>query len=540
MDKISPDSVVERIRAHGPRELLGPCVELGMNLSDMPMQPLYFGLRSLPWEETALLLPELSEEQKTICLDLDFWEKDELNPSEFEYWIRCYALCDDEQVRFKFAKSIHFALYLKARLNCWTFDDENPTYPDHDYYFITDDHLLLFEFDEFFNFADDIQRLIRDLYSFLGVEKSYSHLFKYVSAGYLSLLEDEYQVKKGRLSELGLVDYYDALKMETIFPALDNMDHFIQKKAAHTPRIGLASKEQVLDRISYMPYEKHLNIFCEELNKVREDKRKDFLKFNFIRLVNGRSVYNGVFRGGRPALDRVGRETRSLLKLGHDYLKEKRGKDEILLESFNFCELYKIGRTLITHSQKRVKKALSSFAVQKEKSFLGPSLQEFFDSSIENLPEIDNALAWRRFDDACHQFETLIPFINKMHCVIRKLTKEGHLRDHFYLNYEVGQLDFESVIISNLANFTLGYYKEASQAVGKLGVTLTEYKTFAQKALKEDLDIKAFQDKFGLGEVFQFPLYIKNLLKNHLVGHNFEKMSDEEFRYVGGPIILAI
>ena len=35
-----------------------------------------------------------------------------------------------------------FILFLKARFNIWTFDIEDPQYPDHDYYFLTEDNQI--------------------------------------------------------------------------------------------------------------------------------------------------------------------------------------------------------------------------------------------------------------------------------------------------------------------------------------------------------------------------------------------------------------
>ena len=46
-------------------------------------------------------------------------------------------------LQYEFTKSEEFALFLKARFNMWTFDVEDPLYPDHDNYFLTDDQMFL-------------------------------------------------------------------------------------------------------------------------------------------------------------------------------------------------------------------------------------------------------------------------------------------------------------------------------------------------------------------------------------------------------------
>ena len=157
------------------------CVERGVSLHNVPVQPLYMAMKALPAEQAVPYLARLSFDQRTLLLDLDLWEKDELSVGEFEYWVRTYALSDSDTVRCEFACGPEFGLYLKGRLNIWTFDQENPHYPTHDHYFLTEDSLLLFEYDEEFDLVEEVQRLIRDLYSTLGSEKAYVHLFKYVS-----------------------------------------------------------------------------------------------------------------------------------------------------------------------------------------------------------------------------------------------------------------------------------------------------------------------------------------------------------------------
>ncbi len=565
--KVSPtflEAMIQEADAYVSMEMIESCVESGLSLHNVPVQPLYLAMKALPLEQAASYLPKLSEEQRTIMLDLDLWEKDELDVGEFEHWVRAYALCLDDEVRQIFSRSSEFGLYLKGKFNIWTFDDEAPRYPDHDNYFLTDDHLLLFEFDDHFDCVEDIQRLIRDLYSHLGLEAAYAHLFKYVSEGYLCLLEDEYRFKKGRLVDAGFVDYYDALAIDNAFPDLAVMNSFIEKKVAFTPHIDDFGKGQRLDRAALVAYKKGLEPLYQELAKVGNPKRRDFLQFNFIRLINGTITLRSGLKEGSMALNRVGMRTRSLLELGYSYLEDNQengvltlGPEESLFDYFDFCEIYKIGNTLLSFSQKKLKKALNQSKVQKNEGFLGQKLGGFLDLAFDEPVKFENEdgtsspvadyESWKRFDSLASRFEGILPFVDKMYRVINELMREGTLRDHFYLNYNVDQLDFESVILSSFANFLLGYYQNVDHEVGKLGVTLEEYKHFLELVLEGkpltimvelDSKIEEFQESFGLENVPQFLDYFREILKEHLEGYDFNSMNVEEFCHVGGPIIF--
>ena len=150
-------------------------------IKNLPLQPLYLAYNSLPIEKKTALLPSLSSEQRQLFLDIDLWNKDEINVDNFLPWVGIYAACGDENLQYEFAKSSEFALFFKGRFNVWTFDAEDPLYPESNNYFLTDDGLLLIEYDEDFAFVDELKLLIKNLYTQEGVEKAYAYLFKLIA-----------------------------------------------------------------------------------------------------------------------------------------------------------------------------------------------------------------------------------------------------------------------------------------------------------------------------------------------------------------------
>ena len=196
------------------------------NMSDMfkegtseflPVQPVRDYIKRLSPEQIAELIPFLPKTIKTVILDLDLWHKDNISPESFESWIESFSKCPDLDSKEEFVKDPQFALYLKAVFNIHSFDVEDPQYPEHDNYFLTDDNQLLFEYGENYPFAFEIKSLIQTLYSSMGVEEAYTYLFKILVNSYMLFQESEYEEKVERLRDYGFVDYYEAIKLRASF-----------------------------------------------------------------------------------------------------------------------------------------------------------------------------------------------------------------------------------------------------------------------------------------------------------------------------------
>lgn len=544
-------------------------VEGGSDLSVLPVQPVYLALRKLPLDKVAEYLPKFSKEQREVFMDIDLWHKDEIDIEHFTYWLQAYSMVEDDNVKTDFVTSEQFLLFLKSRFNVWTFDAEDPNYPDHDNYFLTDDNLLLLEFDENFPYVDEARSLIRHLYYELGVENAYTFLFKMVSDSFLTLQEEEYQLRKDRMRDYGFVDYMDALEAENPFINIDFLNLFIRKKTSATGAIDEISKNQNLHNSSMVAFKDHFKKVIDELLRVSDQKRADFLQFNFVRLINARLESQGSLKKGSIAMTRTGAQTKNLVLLGFNYIKAtdflESTPDEGIFTLFSFSDLYKIGNSLIKFNLKDLKKALhvNDFEGDAEK-FLGDYWNDFLDNSFDaptkfHAAKDDSAktiIEYEEYQMWAYKTKTLIellPFAKKFHETLKSLKDDNRLMDSFYLNYTVEDIDFEALLLSNFANYYLSTFNErpADATSAKLGLTVDEYKTFSQSIVSSSegkfiltpelfKKIQNFSLSFGLNQVFDFNTYLQDLLKSQLEGYELDGMSDEDFKHVGGPIILTI
>lgn len=566
-------AMVQESSSYASMELIENLVEKGLTLENVPLQPLYLALKNLSPNQVAEYLPRLSKQQRQLIQDLDLWFRDDLEPDHFDFWVQSFAQVMDDNVRGEFATGPSFLMYLKGRFNLWTFDIEDPQYPDHDNYFLTDDGLLLLEFHEDFPYVAEVRSLIREIYSQMGVENAYTWLFKMVSDGAMTMLEDEFQLKKGRLNDVGFVDYYDALEVDNPFINRAIMENKLKKKEKISVGVSTISKNQVLPEKALTPFKDAFTTLDAELDKVTDEKRMSYLRFNFLRLVNSNVVLRGSFKDGAIAISRAGEKTRNSLLLGFDYLTRyaipqgivtlpESEEENSLFDHFDFQEIFRVGNSLIRFLQQDLKKALRQSGLDEEEAFLGRTLNEFIDHTLDVPPKacldpeskaeaiLDYDL-YSQWDERGRFIISFLPYVAKLLENFKPLKIEGRIQDHFYINYTVDDIDVEAVLLSSFANHLLiqeGLLKEEVVNQGKLGLTITEFKKFCDiclssedmEELSKDLPSKltVFKQIFGFNSLDGFDSYFLNLLKSQIVGYDYENLSDDDFAHVGGPIIL--
>lgn len=538
-------------------------VEKGDDLSVIPLQPLFVSLKNSSSDQIAHILPKLSPEQRQGLRDVDIWKKDELDASEAMHWLEVYLKVKDDDVALEYVKSEDFLLTLKNQFTILTFDVEDPMYPEHDNYFLTEDNLLLIEYPEEFTQVSELKTLIRRLYYELGVEHAYAFLFKMVVDSYSSMEEENYGQKLERLRDYGFVDYYEALATNSHFTNVSEIERFVDAKKSLTPELDSNSQNQNLHASTLMVYQSGMDDIRKSLESVSDEKRFHFLQFNFVRLVNSRLALEDALKSGSLAMSKVGETTKACLELGFDFVTlRKKSEDSAFLE-FDFTEFYKIGRSLLEIEKKSLKKALAGtdFEEEASQSFLGTYWNAFIENTFGEMTKykFDGSTAAKTVSDmktyaswksSLQTLKEALPFIQGFHRSLDNLKREELLQDSFYLNYTVSDIDFEAIMISSLINFLGGSL--SPEARGKMGVTLPELKAFYGKYFIKngaefllrgengDLQegLRKFTDQFGMSKIPQFPDYLFQVIVEQMNGYEIDDMDPEDFRHIGGPILL--
>jgi hypothetical protein len=556
--------MIDESKAYTSLDKVEDLVETGVSLVHLPVQPLYLVLKSHSPEKVSTALSLFSTEQRTAFLDLDLWHKDDLDLENFEFWFKSYALCENDEIRLEFVKSSEFALYLKGRLSIWTFDVEDPEYPDHDNYFLTEDNQLLIEFDETFEYVNELRNFIRDLYTELGVDHAYTYLFKIVTDGQLSMQEDEFRDKNERLRDLGFVDYYEALEFDAAFPNLELMDHFIAKKTkANTGDVDDIHRLQSLHLHAVTAFRTDMVKLHVDLAGITDQKRREYLQFNFIRLVNATLALDNAIKSGPVAMSQAGVKTRALLQLGHDYLLTKFSFGNCF-ELFAFTDIYKIGNTLLKTQRRKLKQALTKSGmtgIEKE-SFFGDYWDEFLESSLtdgvgeathlydytqKQSIEINNYSLYSRWCEVGETFVHLAPIGRAFYDTFLKLKKTNAIADHYYLNYTLDEIDLPAILLSTFLQ-TIVIEKVKETNIQKLGLTLDEFKLAMKKISSKnkvkDLEglkivISVYLEKYNMKNISGIENYFHQLLVDNFEGYDYQNLSNEDYKHIGGALILV-
>lgn len=539
-------------------------VDRGEDLSMIPVQPLYVSLQNTTTELVAAILPKLSSEQRQALRDIDLWSKDLLDPGVAIHWLEIYSRCPDDEIILEYVKSEDFLLTLKNQFTVATFDVEDPMYPEGNNYFLTEDMQLIVEYPEDFTLVQELKEMIRRLYSDLGVEYAYSFLFKMVVDSYQIMEETAYQEKVERLRDFGFVDYFEALNFDSFFSQLSQIDDFIAKKEGRTGGLDPISANQGLHSSMLTPYQTGMDSIRDALLGLQDEKRSQFLQFNFIRLVNARMTLENALKSGSLAMGKVGMETKQRLELAFEYIREK-GRKEIF-STFDFTDLHKIGHSLIEIQKRKMKKALegTSFDQDDFSYFLGMYWNSFVENSFDDQTkykfdgsskplEIRDLATYRLWTEAVDTFVLSLPFIETFFHTLETMKNDGVLNDQFYLNYEVENMDFEAIMISSFINHVGGHYEDTKR--GKMGVTVSELRSFYHSFFRkngEEYLIKGEEDpilrrkvsefiaKFGLETIPRFEKYLYQIMLEQLNGYEIDNMTEEDFKHVGGPILLNL
>ena len=542
-------------------------VEIGTDLSVVPVQPLYVSLVSSSSDQVAKVIPKMSKDQRQAMVDLDLWKKDTIDVFSFEFWIEVYSKVSELELTKEFVSSDDFLLYLKSRVNIWTFDVEDPMYPDHDYYFLTDDNLLLVEYSEEYKYPNELKYLIRNMYDKYGVENAYAILFKLVNDSFSVIQENGYYSKKERLRNFGFVDHFEALEQLHSFVTHKQVENFITNKKSNTASLDTTAQNQSLHSSALVSFDHDMENIFEELRKVKSEKRAQFLHFVFIRLINSTITLNDALKGGRVELTRIGKITKSFLELGLQKIKmtKETPEEESIFETFDFVDLYKVGYSLVNIERTKIKKTLKNtpFNDNELEYFLGTWWTSFLENSDYEVPkiktfgaalhatEVNSLSTYETWKKSVDQFKQLVPFINTFYTSFHSLKSESKLHSDFYLNYEVEEIDFEAIILSSFINYVLGHYNAGE--TNKMGISVTELKEFLKEySLKHNEEfiilpeqnpkmqdqLIGFTAQFGFVQVLGFENYLYGILTEHLSGYDFDSLDEEDFKHIGGPIIL--
>ncbi len=518
-------------------------LDSGKELSNIPLWPLYFIIRNGTSQEISRAMPMLSSNQREFLIDLDCWDKQDYDLESFEKWLEIIYSTQDLKLCGEFVTNDNFKLYLKGKFNIYSFDNEHPVYPDHDNFFITDDFSFLIEYEENFKLVDEFKYLMTNFYAQLGVEKSQLELMTIISDSYFDIQETEYNLKRGRLDDVGYVDYYEALKANQIL-SLQKIEKLIDarlKKSYIATEVDEQSNFEGYKLEATKKFDSIEDEIKAELIKVEDEKVLKFLPIDYIRTLNARFSLNSSLKKEDKDLMNDSLETQGHIALAFDYLKDHlktQLNEKSLFKYFSFKDLALIGRSLVEHQIVLIKKVLKNCNLSREDYFLGDFfiifLQDLFDMNrkIKIHGEIQNISTLEKYRYFKNKSDLLLDLAPLMKNFKSELAS---FKDLEYLNYSFDEIDFEALFLTKYLKFQLKIDSKS------YGISVEEFKKFISNPdLINDEARKNFITSYKLDIVDEIELYLEEVLKDHFTHLFKENVDDSELKFTSGVLIKKV
>ncbi len=517
------------------------------NLENLPIWPLYFSLKEGTSDQLIEALPHLNQKQRQTLRDLETWSRDQMDVIEFDKWCVYIFRTQDFKVIKDLVTAKDFLVYLKGRFVITLFDQEDPIYPEHDNFFITDDDQFILEFDKNFTYVQEIKSLLKHFYAHYGVEMARDLLISLIPESFLGLQEESYINKRERLREIGHIDYYEALELKSIF-TFKSLESFINKKikskykvseSKATPNLGHYNKVVI-------PFHNRLGSIFEELEKITDPATHQYLLYNFSCLVNAQLILNDAFRSEKVQFNELGDRCRQRVSLGLSYLQynyKDKFKDDSVLESFNFYDLYRIGNSLLMLVRKDLKKELEEFGHKINPLFLGDHwtvfVEDIFDNNFllkrgKNSASVEDYETYQELLIRKNLLVSSMPIIKEFYKTVAEI--RASKKKISLLNMNIEDFDFETLILTQFIRDSLNLDSKG------YAVTLKSFwKFFDQVYLSEDLSdfINKFFAKYGLDSINNFSLWFKDILVENFEYLRSENREAVDSKFLSGVLLKA-
>jgi hypothetical protein len=518
-------------------------------------------------------LPQMTKTQRQGLMDMTLWASDSLLRDRIDFWLRAFQDQATLEAKEELVKSDIFPILLQEIASIYSFDVKDPEYPDHDHFFTTEDDLLLFEVSQKVEDITVVKELIKVFYYCYGPEKAYFLLSQSISDSHLSLVEEQFNLKNDRLKEKGLPSDHEVIEKFSPFFKVSFIDQFIRKKLK-SPMCA-NKRDDFYCAQDFKGDEESLFPAIEKDLLSLDERTRDFLKFDFINLLNASQLYQSMLR--YESLESKSYEYIVFcFRLAQDYIKElglnKDGKLINVFSFFNFSDLFKVGRSLTLCVQKDLFQLVEKSKKNKRFDHFGSELKSLLNYSLANVPRMKavyvegedasvdfispvdkNTLD--KFKDYTSFLKTLILIQDNLGAIDEKIKS---------LNYNINEIDFEVFLITSLIHFY--HYKNLPTKINALSkeVFLNFIKTFFEKSKDtsgDELNIYSLRDDSSLDEeislfvfevlkilnckfdkssqnVSKVMIYLKLILAENLNGYAFFHLDSSEWKHVGG-ILLA-
>jgi hypothetical protein len=460
----------------------------------LPELEVFLTIKEVGEKDSLDLISLTTAEQFQYLLDLEFWKKDELNPSKILHWMELLLESGEERVIqfIQTSESEFIGLLLKKFLKVTTADGDPIE---------TSDRIPAFTLDQYY-FIHFKEKAARSVFiPFLQIlyridEEGYRRLMESLIVELDSEMEEiGYRLRNARMTDYGFPDFEEALEIYRFL----NPDSLIPERGPSVNRIPGGTEK--ISPPFYLTFRTEGSFLSSVLSRIDDPQEQNRIKIELAALSNKAMVAEPIDLFEIDEMKKVTQKVFHYLNLGLQYVSgEEEVKAREVLQSFPLQKIFQcgVGATLLLRSKAESILKEPWFSGNRENlNFLDPPHLEKFEGVLRKRPvfyrhgipeDFKNLQDFRETKTLLEMVETVTRFLGEKFHVYPKRLKE--------LDQEV---TLSAIFLTAWANQTL---KGTSQ-----------FEPIERGQLKNLFSLIFKKDEQGKGVI---KMEIRNRLKNAL------------------------
>jgi hypothetical protein len=299
-------------------------------LKMLPPETLFLALKEADMENALWVMENAHPKQIQGVLDLDTWDGDEFLPKRFFKYFE-YMTYTTPQKLNEYMKELDPEIIVMALMDCidvLDFDPQEPPNCEENRLIISPDnkYALIMKTNDPDLREHLLQWLNKTSAADIDLMRRHLESLKWEQRG--DLEEFAYQIKKGRIEELGFIEKEEAIKFFSVIKAADlkqaMLSHPLNKSAKEeAPLFEIMGSEEMLPKAISDALNDD-DFFKKALHTVGElsdrDNLDELIKMELLRSINGVFSAEALLSSEVEALRESSRYTKAYLNLGLIYL----------------------------------------------------------------------------------------------------------------------------------------------------------------------------------------------------------------------------
>ncbi len=338
----------ERLRA------ISESPDPGALVQQLPEQDFYITVKEVDEKDSLILIRNASPSQLKFIFDMEWWERYVPEAEKAWEWLE-YLRSNAPGQLLVWLKNTDIELLISL-LKKWLVVEKAPDPDDIDFMEATD-RLPPYTIDNIYYWnakkGDKLPLLKTILTTLFELDqKFYFRVMEGIIWGIpAELEEDAYRWRKGRLEDLAIPDFYDALE---IYKEI-GIEEFYKKHPVDKKDSNLqTSTRTTIYPLVLLP---RRNTLSEAVERINDPGLLDFLKVEFAALANKVVIADRLAPGDPESLRKAVEKVIGYVQLGLDRAGKKTAADAArFIETFPLESVFRLGYTLVRNLKKRAKK----------------------------------------------------------------------------------------------------------------------------------------------------------------------------------------